>query len=137
LEKTRPAITAYKETVKENKGFVFGSYGVDEDGQLVVMLNGIYAVGVGNKVQVGTVLSGIEKIFAGLPVKKIIIASQYGGTVEMPDEYSSEPIVVTRLRALDDGNGKPETVIYDDLQTGKDLNKPHSYGKSVWHKIIK
>ena len=54
----------------------------------------------------------------------------------MPSGYSSSPIELTRLRALDDGSGRPESSIYDDLGSGTDLNKPHSYGSNVWNKEI-
>ena len=41
-----------------------------------------------------------------------------------------------RLRALDGGDGRPETTVYDDLNTGHDLNKSHLYGGHVWHKKV-
>lgn len=124
-----------KGQIKENIGFIFGNFGVDDEGQLVLMLNGIYyAPGIEAENQVSAILAGVEKIFNGLPIKKIVTATQYGGSVKMPSEYSNLPVEMTRLRALDDGGGRPETHIYDDLATGTDLNKPHYYNDFVWHK---
>ena len=130
-----------EEYVNENLGFIFGSFGVDDENKLAVMLNGIYyAPGGENKDQVEAILSGAEKVLAGLPINTMAIASQYGGGAvgsNLPSEYSSSQIEMTRLRALDDGSGDPETKIYDDLNTGSDLNRPHYYGGNVWHKKIK
>lgn len=124
-----------KGRVKENTGFIFGNFGVDDEGQLALMLNGIYyAPGIEDENQVSAILGGVEKIFAGLPIKKVVTATQYGGSVKMPSEYSNSPVELTRLRALDDGSGRAETHIYDDLGSGADLNKPHNYGSYVWHK---
>lgn len=129
-----------KRTVKENVGFIFGSYGVNESGGLAILLNGIYyAPGIENKLQVESILNGVERIFKGLPIKTIAIASQWGGRAvgeRLPADYSNESIELTRLRALDDGGGSPENKIYDDLDTGNDLNKPHFYSGHVWHKNL-
>ena len=38
--------------------------------------------------------------------------------------------------AARNGGGDPEIKIYDDLDTGSDLNKKHSYGGNVWHKKV-
>jgi len=86
---------------------------------------------------VEAILAGVQKIFEGLPIKTIALASQHGGSIKMPDGYTSEPMEFTRLRALDDGGGRPETKIYDDLDTGDKLNLPKSYGGHVWHKTFK
>lgn len=124
-----------KGQIRENIGFIFGNFGIDDEGQLALMLNGIYyAPGIEDENQVSAILGGVEKIFAGLPIKKIVMATQYGGSVKMPPEYSNSPVELTRLRALDDGRGRPETHIYDDLGSGTGLNRSHNYGNYVWHK---
>ena len=124
-----------KKTPKENLGFVFGNYGIDDDGKLSLMLNGIYyAPGIEDEKQVQTIIGGVENIFKGIPIDTTMMGSQYGGSVRKPDEFKQDSITMTRLRALDDGAGRAETKIYDDLATGSDLNKPHNYSGSVWHK---
>lgn len=129
-----------QETINENLGFIFGSFGVDDEGKLAVMLNGIYyAPGGENKEQVEVILAGVEKNFHGLPINTMAIASQYGGGAvgsNLPRQYSNGQMEMTRLRALDDGGGDPETKIYDDLGTGSDLNRRHYYGGNVWHKKV-
>jgi len=68
------------------------------------------------------------------------VAEQYGGSLgreKLPEEFTNTQIELTRLRALDDNSGDPEIKIYDDLNTGNDLNKPHNYGGHVWHKRLK
>ncbi len=124
---------------KENQGFIFGSFGADKNGEPAILLNGIYyAPGMEDKDQTKAILEGVENIFQGLPIKTVAIAEQYGGSLgkeKIPMEYSNESIVLTRLRALDDGMGNPEDKIYDDLNTGSDLNSPHYYGGHVWHKV--
>lgn len=126
---------------KENQGFIFGNFGLDENEKPAILLNGIYyAPGVEDKNQTEAILNGVEKIFKGLPVKTVAIAEQYGGSLgkeKLPKEYSNDSINLVRLRALDDGMGNPEAKIYDDLATGSDLNKPHYYGGHVWHKKLK
>lgn len=120
--------------VRENNGFIFGNFGVDEAGNLAVLLNGIYyAPGIEDERQVAAIIDGVKKHFTGLPVKTLALATQHGGSVKMPQSFSSEPIELTRLRALDDEYGSPETKVYDDLGTGSDLNQPHEYGGHVWH----
>ncbi len=123
--------------VNENIGFIFGSFAQDNEGKLGVMMNGIYyAPGIEDARQVEQIMGGVEKIFEGLPINTEVIATQYGGSVKMPESFSTEPIEMTRLRAIDDGRGRPESMIYDDLATGTDLNKPHMYGGSAWHRSL-
>ena len=52
-----------------------------------------------------------------------------------PKEYSNKPISVKRLRAID-FNGKPITVIYDDLQTHNKVNEEYQTDDKVWWKVI-
>ncbi len=141
MEEDQGEPTEGKEQVSDNLGFIFGSFGVDDEGKLAVMFNGIYyAPGGENKEQVEAIMVGAEKVLKGLPVNTVAIASQYGGGAvgsSLPAEYSNGSIEMTRLRALDDGGGDPETKIYDDLGTGSDLNRRHYYGGNVWHKKIK
>ncbi|MBU1118560.1 hypothetical protein KKH43_01610 [Patescibacteria group bacterium] len=121
--------------VKENIGFIFGSFGVDEEGNLALMQNGIYyAPTIENEEQSRAILKAVERMFDGLNVKTMVIGAQHGGLVPIPTEYTNEGIELTRLRPLDDNHGDPETDVYDDLGTGSDLNKPHTYGEFVWHK---
>ncbi len=125
----------------ENLGFIFGSFAIDKQGQLAIMLNGIYyAPGIEDSKQVEIILTGVQKMFAGLPIKSIAIASQYGGAVKMPEGYVNTPAEFTRLRALDSGDGSPETKVYDDIGTDSSLNHAKVYNAggsgNLWHKKI-
>jgi len=129
-----------EKTVRNNLGFIFGSFGVDDEGKLALMLNGIYYdPGNGRKDINDAFIRGVEKMFQGLPFKTLSIASKHGGAqfgTYHPDDFSNDPVEMIRLRALDDGGGKPESHIYDDLLDSKtDLNNPHKYGGTVWHKF--
>ncbi len=128
--------TADQNKVHENIGFIFGSYALDDKRQLAIMLNGFYSpYKKGEDVEI--ILQQIEKIFKGSNIKTIAFASQHGGSLAgIPKGYKNSSIDMIRLRALDGGNGIPEDTIYDDLGTGKDLNKPHNYGGYVWHKKL-
>ncbi|HWQ59760.1 MAG TPA: hypothetical protein VN420_01280 [Candidatus Fimivivens sp.] len=130
-----------RKTPKENLGFIFGSFGVDERGFPARLDNGIYyAPGLEGKEQMEAILSGVEKLFDMLPIRTEVIAGRHGGSFGedvIPGGYSKEEVMLTRLRALDDGRGNPETKIYDDLATGSDLNGLHRYGGNndvIWHK---
>jgi hypothetical protein len=141
MEEDQGEPTEGEEQVSENLGFIFGSFGVDDEGKLAVMFNGFYyAPGGENKEQVEAIMAGAEKVLKGLPVNTVAIASQYGGGAvgsNLPAEYSNSQVEMIRLRALDDGGGDPETKIYDDLGTGSDLNGRHYYSDNVWHKKMK
>ena len=128
--------------LRNNLGFIFGSFGLDDGGKLALMLNGIYYdPGNGKKDINDAFVRGVEKMFQGLPFKTLSVASKYGGAqfgVYHPDDFTNDSVEIIRLRALDDGSGKPESHIYDDLLDSKtDLNKPHKYGGNVWHKFYK
>lgn len=130
-----------KRQTAENLGFIFGSFAVNEEGGLAIMLNGIYyAPGIEDSRQVEVILSGVQRIFEGMPIKNLAIATQHGGAVKMPAGYSNGATKFTRLRALDAGDGTPETKIYDDIGTGSDLNRPKVYNAgssgSLWHEKI-
>ena len=138
MEAAHAPIEEDQRTVRENVGFIFGNYGVDDAGELALLLNGIYyAPGIEDAQQVAAIVDATKQHFAHLPVKTIAMATQHGGAVKMPSSFSSEPIALTRLRALDDGYGEPETKIYDDLATGSDLNQSHLYADHVWHAKFK
>jgi len=131
-----------KKKVSENLGFIFGSFAIDSKGQLAIMLNGIYyAPGIEDDKQVSAILGKVEKMFIGLPVRRQAIATQYGGSVKMPAEYANTPVELTRLRALDSGDGRPEDKIYDDLGSGDKLNSAKTYNAggmgSVWYKELR
>jgi len=69
----------------------------------------------------------------GLPIKTVAIASQHGGSIKLPEGFTSGSVELTRLRALDSGNGRPETKVYDDMGTGSGLNSQRIYN-NLWHK---
>ncbi len=118
----------------ENLGFIFGSFAVDEAGKLGVMLNGIYyAPGIEDSLQVAAIMGKVETMLNGLPIKTVALASQHGGAIKLPNGFTNEPVELTRLRALDSGNGRPETKVYDDMGTGDKLNSPKIYN-NLWHK---
>lgn len=123
----------------ENLGFIFGSFALDNKKQLALMLNGIYyAPGIEDSKQVEIILSGVQKMFEGLPVQSLAIASQHGGAIKMPAGYVNDSAEFTRLRALDSGEGAPETKVYDDIGTDSSLNHSKIYNAgdsgNLWHK---
>ncbi len=121
---------------RHNLGFIFGSFATDADGLPAILLNGIYyGPGVGNKIQSGAIMDAVEKIFKDVPIKTIAMAHQHGGIVPKPDDYKEGNLPFVRLRAIDDSNGKPESKIYDDLNTGDDLNKIHNYQNLYYKKL--
>jgi len=136
MEMPQEQAQADKKIVKKNLGFIFGSFGKNDRGGLALMLNGIYygPGGLDSEIQVEAILAGVERLFKGLPVETQVIASQHGGLVKIPAAYSNSQIELTRLRALDDNSGDPESKVYDDLGTGEHLNQRHYYGGNVWHK---
>lgn len=131
-----------KVPVTENLGFIFGSFGTNKDGGLAIMMNGIYyAPGVEDSRQVEAMLGGVERIFEGLPIETIAIASQHGGSIKLPEGYANNPVELKRLRAIDDGRGRPETKVYDDIGTDSSMNEPKVYNSSgsgsLWHRTKK
>lgn len=132
---------------KNNTGFVFGSFGIDEDGYPAILLNGIYLSSGNTKGSVNNILDSIEKNFARrIRAKMIAISNIYGGKMsQMPNGYTESDIVLRRLRALDDGRGNPETKIYDDLS--QSINGWKTYGSpnttdslahegTTYHKVL-
>ncbi len=122
--------------VHENIGFIFGSFGLNQKREPALLLNGLYSpYKKGEDAEI--ILQQVEKMFEGSGVKTIAFASQHGGSLAgIPKGYSNSNIDMIRLRALDGGDGSPETTVYDDLNTGHDLNKSHLYGGHVWHKKV-
>jgi len=122
---------------KNAVGFVFGSYGM-VDGELAVLLNGVYLNGKTNSAA-QKILAKIEQEFARpMGAKTIIIATKYGGKASY-DGYSNEKIRFKRLRALSwPETGKLITGIYDDLATTKDnnINVESETDKDLWHKKL-
>jgi hypothetical protein len=122
--------------IHNNIGFIFGSFGLDNKREPALMLNGFYS-SYKKEGDIEIILQQIKKMFKGSGIKTLAFASQHGGSlIGIPKRYSNSDIDMIRLRALDDGRGNPEECIYDDLETGKDLNKPHIYGGHVWHKKV-
>lgn len=127
-----------KRKTSENLGFIFGSFALDKEGKPAIMLNGIYyAPGIEDSNQVEIILAGVQKLFVGLPINSTAIASQYGGAVKMPEGYTNTAAEFTRLRALDSGDGTPETKVYDDIGTDSSLNHAKVYNAggsgNLWH----
>ncbi len=138
MEIPRGMDTAENKQVKstENLGFIFGSFAIDENGGLGVMLNGIYyAPGIEDSLQVAAIMDKVDAMLTGLPIKITTIASQHGGSIKLPNGFKNESVELTRLRALDSGDGRPETKVYDDMGTGSNLNTPKIY-TGLWHKKI-
>jgi hypothetical protein len=123
--------------VHDNLGFIFGSFAVDNNGKLGIMLNGVYyAPGIEKAEHTELMLNAVKKMFEGMKPKTFGFATQHGGSVAVPKKYSNKPIELTRLRAIDDGYGNPENKIYDDMATGSDLNGEHVYGGNFWHERL-
>ena len=116
-------------------------YGVSEEGHPEVFLNGFYYSGGNDVNAVTNITSAVEEMLsAPLRAQHQLMASMYGGVISGQLEgYSSTTVRAMRLRALDNGRGKPETRIYDDL--GREINKwmDYEYGekKYVLHKTLK
>ncbi|MCD4704817.1 hypothetical protein K8R66_01940 [bacterium] len=122
---------------KHNIGFVFGSFGIDESNKnkgLTVMLNGVYLSTANDTKSVMSIINAIEESLSKkIKASKQIIANRYGGATTFTKEYSNESIESHRLRALDNGIGKPETKIYDDLNIQPNQKKQKT-DKQVWWK---
>ena len=119
-------------------GFVFGSFGL-VNGELVVMLNGVYMQGK-TDTAAQSIVNLIEQEFSiPLNAKLQIVASRHNGTINYGEEYSNKKIKIKRLRAIKSKNeNKPESVIYDDLAPERgDLNKEYTTDENIWHKILK
>jgi len=120
----------------KNLGFVFGMYGVGDDGDPEIMLNGVYYSGGNDLNSVTNIANAIEEMLSvKIRAKHQLISSMYGGQIQgnMP-EYSNQPLEAKRLRAIDNGQGKPETLIYDDL--GTQINTKMQFADKVWHKDL-
>jgi hypothetical protein len=115
-------------------GFVFGSFGV-KDGKPVVLLNGVYMEGK-TKTAVHSILNVIENDFSRpLGMSMQFVGSRYGGSIEMPKDYSNIQTKVRRLRAIAGPDGRPETKVYDDINVG--ANEEGTSDGNLWYKELK
>jgi hypothetical protein len=118
-------------------GFVFGSISA-VNGSPVLLLNGVYMEGKTPQAS-QSILSTIEQDFAKpLGCKEMFVAARHGGGTTLGADYSSDEAPFIRLRAIDDGDGRPETKIYDDLITDKEgsVNEPQVTDGKIWHKNL-
>lgn len=124
LEELPPGITlaetaGRRHAGQKNLGFVFGSFGMDAEKNLAVILNGAYLASGNNEERVLEIMNAIEKMLSRpIGAKVQITGSKAGGTIgPRLGEYTLGNVKFTRLRALSDSSGKPQTKIYDDLGT--------------------
>lgn len=101
---------------RNSVGFVFGSYGINREGELVVILNGVY---MDRKTDLAArkVLQKIEQQFVKpLGCKEMLIASQHAGRSNYGVEYENTDREYLRLRAIKQRwNDEPEKHTYDDI----------------------
>ena len=97
-------------------GFVFGGFALDEKGDAVILLNGVYLRQQSARTR-ALVLASLEEILCRpLGVRDLAIANCHGGQGELPASYRRRPSRMTRLRALRRSMG-PVSAIYDDIST--------------------
>lgn len=117
-------------------GFVFGSFGVNEDGAPITLLNGVYLQTRKTDSAVQAILNSIEANFSRpLGCTEQYTASRHGGSAKFSSEYKNTQRSVTRLRAIADRNGKPDTQIYDDLNLSPNLKSQLTDSRVWWKKI--
>jgi hypothetical protein len=117
----------------EPRGFVFGSFAL-AGGRPAVLLNGVYL-----RRQVPWLRRAVVEAIEGalcrpLGVKSVAIATQHGGSGELPATYTRRPREVHRLRALMGEDGTPVTANYDDLSrvTNKTFTTtPHTWWRDL------
>ncbi len=120
---------------RDSLGFVFGSFGLDEQGAPVALLNGVYMQGKTDSA-VQSILREIELRFSRpLKLAAQFVASQHGGSAKFSKEYTNETRTVRRLRALAGNDGVPETKVYDDI--GLMPNGPEATQPTLWHKDLR
>jgi tetratricopeptide (TPR) repeat protein len=118
-------------------GFVFGSISA-VDGEPALLLNGIY-MDSKTPQAAQSILSTIEQDFARpLGCKEMFVAARHGGATTLGADYANDEAPFIRLRAIDGGDGRPETKIHDDLITDKEgsVNKPQLTDGKIWHKNL-
>lgn len=101
---------------RSSVGFVFGSYGVNREGEPVLILNGVY---MDRKTDLAAkkVLQTIEQQLAKpLGCKEVLTASQHAGRSNYGVEYENTDREYLRLRAIKNRWGdEPEQHTYDDI----------------------
>ena len=97
------------------QGFVFGRMGINPGtGRPVIMLNGVYSQLKG-PVIVDNILRIIEeRMGKRLKAEAIVIASKYGGAINMPTGYTEDSMELEAVRAIET-RGALETTVYDDI----------------------
>ncbi len=116
-------------------GFVFGSFGLNENNQPVVLLNGVYMQKYKTDLSVQSILNMIENKFSRpLKLKEQFTATRHGGSARLGRGYSNQSREILRLRALKGPDGSPETKIYDDLNLMP--NETNTTDKEVWWKKL-
>jgi hypothetical protein len=136
IEDTEDTDDGQAQARRNNRGFVFGMYGINDEGRPEVMLNGVYYSGGNDTATSSSIVGAIEAMLSQrIRAGHQLIASMYGGQIggELTG-YSNGSLEAKRLRALDDGMGNPETKIYDDL--GLKINQMVEFGDKVWHKDL-
>jgi|GEM_PF-1543017 len=101
---------------RNSVGFVFGSYGMNREGEPVLVLNGVY---MDKKTDLAArkVLQTIEQQLAKpLGCKEILTASQHAGRSNHGADYENTDREYLRLRAIKQKwNDEPEQHTYDDI----------------------
>lgn len=134
---------------RNSVGFVFGSYGINRDGEPVMILNGVY---MDKKTDLAArkVLETIEQALAKpLGCKEVLTASQHAGRSNYGAEYENTDREYLRLRAIKQRwNDQPEQHTYDDIgliavdaregqaQDSQAVNRWAKTGAHVLRKIV-
>ncbi len=130
IEKTGP-----NSEKREAVGFVFGFFG-DQKGELVTMLNGVYMQNKTNTGAESILKASEDSLSRPIQASRQIVASRYGGTINLPKGYVNGLGEVKRLRALNgQDTDEPEEKIYDDL--GTVVNQKAEVDNAVWGKDLK
>ncbi|MDI1482753.1 hypothetical protein [Polyangium sp. y55x31] len=127
-------VRAPRAGVAEAQGFVFGGFGLCEDGP-AVLLNGLYLRRQLPWLRFAIVEAIEQALCRPLGIRHVAIAARYGGAGPLPPGYTTQPRrVVHRLRALCEPNGVLATRVYDDLSSRVNGDVTSLYGIS-WKKI--
>ena len=115
-------------------GFVFGSFGLNKDGEPIDLYNGVYLQTGKTDVGVQSLLSAVERNFVqALRLSEMFVATRHGGTAKLTAEFHNNSREVSRFCGLQYKNGRSISYIYDDLnlKDGKDYTKTDDL---LWHK---
>ncbi|MDC3961419.1 hypothetical protein [Polyangium jinanense] len=127
-------VRAPRAGVAEAQGFVFGGFGLCEDGP-AVLLNGLYLRRQMPWLRFAIVEAIEQALCRPLGIRLVAIATRYGGLGPLPPDYTTQPRrVVHRLRALCEPNGVLMTRVYDDLSSRINGDVTSLYG-IYWRKI--